>query len=126
MRTTLKEEVTGLIYRHFRLYLGDVPIGRCWLTTDGEPATTLYCVNIDKAYRGRGYGQELIQHAIAVAKTYSARLNLFVDPKNAKAIHIYEKFGFEATDYKNDHNETRMVLKWRKKRCERAKLEMRV
>src|SRR5438132_7164338 len=54
-------------------------------------------------FRGRGLGQLLLAHAIREARALAApRLRLTVYKANARAVHVYRKFGFVFHE-KNEH-----------------------
>ncbi len=54
-------------------------------------------ISVVKAYWGRGIGSQLLEQVIAYAKTHSIELlNLEVRSDNARAIHLYEKYGFRS------------------------------
>lgn len=51
---------------------------------------------VDKRYRGKGIGKELLEFAKGIAKEYNCTdLQLSVNPENTNAINVYENFGFE-------------------------------
>ena len=54
-------------------------------------------MSVDKAYRNKGIGGQLMTHAIEWAKGTGIvkRIELAVFERNAIAIHLYQKFGFE-------------------------------
>jgi len=58
---------------------------------------------VHPAFRGRGLGQALLAHAIREARALAApRLRLTVYKANARAVHVYRKFGFIFRE-KNEH-----------------------
>jgi RimJ/RimL family protein N-acetyltransferase len=59
-------------------------------------ATTL-SMSVDKMWRGKGIGHQLIAQAIewARSKAILSRIELFVFKRNERAIRLYQKFGFE-------------------------------
>ena len=78
-------------YKEFDILLGETVIG------SGEikyPDMTLNNFNIYPQYRGRGYGQEAIKLFI---ENFGIT-NLWVNPDNEIAKHIYEKNGFVIDD----------------------------
>jgi len=63
---------------------------------DGGKQFHLESVHIARAFRGRGYGKEMIVDAVNKARELGAKvLTLWVFPSNKKAIHIYELAGFK-------------------------------
>jgi RimJ/RimL family protein N-acetyltransferase len=54
-------------------------------------------MSVDRDWRGKGIGGRLIAHAIEWAKRTRSikRIELAVFERNAIAIHLYQKFGFE-------------------------------
>ncbi|HEV3079585.1 MAG TPA: GNAT family N-acetyltransferase [Gemmataceae bacterium] len=58
---------------------------------------------VHPAFRGRGLGKALLAHAIQEARALAApRLRLTVYKANARAVHVYRKFGFAFRE-KNEH-----------------------
>ncbi len=58
--------------------------------------TAVLGMSVDRSYRNRGVGAELMGRAIRWAQEKGiARLELEVYAENVAAIHLYEKFGFE-------------------------------
>lgn len=56
---------------------------------------------IEENNRGKGYGQQMLREAIAIAGDRD--IKLYVYRTNAEAIHIYEKAGFvRAGNYRDD------------------------
>lgn len=72
------------------------------LTLKGRPRravrhSTVLSMSVKKGWRSRGIGNCLMQAAVAYARECGAirRIELFVFARNAGAIHLYEKFGFQ-------------------------------
>ncbi len=94
-------------FRPRALYLGNDPIGLgLWgpyypsYAYESAPETGAYIIDhvmIDKHHQGRGFGRRLVEmmiaemHGIADCK----RILLAVDPRNANAIALYQKLGFD-------------------------------
>ena len=56
-------------------------------------------------YRGRGYGQQMMQEAIAEANRIRGdrKITLNVEKNNCRALHIYKKYGFKISgNYSKD------------------------
>ncbi|HJW01694.1 MAG TPA: ribosomal protein S18-alanine N-acetyltransferase [Azospira sp.] len=79
----------------------------CWVAREGGalvgyavimPALDeahLLNISVAAARHGRGYGARLLAHAMTVARRVGAETMLLeVRPSNAKAIKLYEQFGF--------------------------------
>lgn len=84
-------------------YDGNTIVGYCVIVyspswKESSPAL-LDVFYLDKRYRGHGYGKEMAQYAIQkfYEKKYKKDICLFVESENTRAIHIYEKLGFEKT-----------------------------
>jgi len=80
-----------------------------YLVLDADPAQrTIYLndVGVDPAHAGRGVGTRLMEAAVrAVAADAALRAKpmvLKVDPANAGAIRLYERFGFRRTRARRD------------------------
>ncbi|MBE0528734.1 MAG: GNAT family N-acetyltransferase [Thermoleophilia bacterium] len=54
-------------------------------------------ISVERTWRGRGVGSQLMAHAIDWAKRTGmvSRIELSVFERNETAIHLYRKFGFE-------------------------------
>ncbi|ATB68722.1 putative N-acetyltransferase [Sulfurospirillum diekertiae] len=53
---------------------------------------------VDTAWRGRGGGHMLVEHAIAYAKKLTCkRITLLTDTDNLAAHHFYQQFGFQTS-----------------------------
>ncbi len=70
---------------------GDEIIGS--VTIKGDEIDDLL---VNKSYQGRGYGKEILLWALQ--NTRSGHVILYVAAWNQKAIHLYEKTGFEITE----------------------------
>lgn len=57
-------------------------------------------------YRGKGYGNILIDKAIDLGVTY-----LSVDPKNIPAINLYKKFGFKIDKFHNENGYDEYIMR---------------
>ena len=58
----------------------------------------LESVHIASAFRGRGYGKEMVVDAVNKARDLGAKIvTLWVFPWNKKAVHIYKLAGFKPT-----------------------------
>lgn len=57
----------------------------------------LFCLHkifVDKAYRGQGIGNKLLEVSLAQIDEMNASIYLAVDPINAPALKLYEQWGF--------------------------------
>jgi len=55
----------------------------------------LYSLAVDPAYRGKGYGRALLEHALRLLRSQGTRcMSLEVGVDNAPAVALYESFGF--------------------------------
>ncbi|MEM6885902.1 MAG: N-acetyltransferase [Verrucomicrobiota bacterium] len=76
-------------------------LGAIWARLDGyENAAGFGCdypflgIAVMDQHQGKGVGSYLMQHFIEALKQRVEGLRLGVNPKNTRAIHLYEKFGF--------------------------------
>jgi mycothiol synthase len=84
----------------FRLMVGSQAMGWLWLAIpgpEGDPDMAwVYTVEVDKAFRGRGYGREAMLLAEAEARSRGMRsLGLNVHGHNAVARSLYTSLGYE-------------------------------
>ena len=66
-----------------------------------EPVMNLVRLLVDQDYQGRGLGKAILNAAIEEARNSDPRpvkMKLSVVPENARAIHVYESFGFAGTE----------------------------
>jgi putative acetyltransferase len=74
---------------------GQRPVGCCALVAEGDGVYELVQMAVTPAYRARGLGRRLLQHATQVAHEVGARrLWLGSNRKLADALHLCESFGF--------------------------------
>lgn len=86
--------------KQVKLALGEVCSCICTIYYNGK-ARIMMVDNVEtlEKYRGQGYGQKLIEEAIAFAKTQNVdSIELVVNQDNAPAIRLYEKTGFKRID----------------------------
>jgi ribosomal protein S18 acetylase RimI-like enzyme len=86
----------------FRLVAEDEPVGWLWLnvpTTYGDPLMAwVNYVEVDPAYRGRGYGKAAMLLAEREARARGmTSLGLNVHGKNTVARSLYDSLGYELT-----------------------------
>lgn len=68
--------------------------GICCLTPNPDGSKYIYSIYVDEAFRNRGYGQALIEHAKTIAPK---GLTLHVNTQNPKALCLYHKCGFSVS-----------------------------
>lgn len=77
---------------------GDDLAGSTWIKTVPHEAgveTELYAVGVDPAYAGRGLGKVLLAATLArMAEHRPARVTLYVDGENERAVNMYRSAGF--------------------------------
>lgn len=94
MNETNSAQITLCRDSRYRMYLNGILIGgisknpSCSI----KNAIELWCFGIYGEYRGKGYGQQLLQEVIQ--RNQKKVIILYVHKTNARAIHIYEKLGF--------------------------------
>jgi ribosomal protein S18 acetylase RimI-like enzyme len=84
----------------FRLLADGQPVGCLWLAVpvpDGDPDMAwVYLVEVDEAFRSRGYGREAMRLAEAQARSRGMRsLGLNVHGSNTVARSLYTGLGYE-------------------------------
>lgn len=86
---------TGFTVRYYNAQ--NHPIGRALIErhNQGKPWCRLYSVFIDQESRNQGNGSTMIAEIIDHCRTIGIeRIELFVEPENQRAIHVYKKHGF--------------------------------
>ncbi len=79
---------TNELYQEFELFDDDVKIGEAEVDLKGKMLSRL---TIYEPYQGKGYGTEIVEKFI---KDYDINC-LWVNDDNSRAIHVYEKCGFQ-------------------------------
>ena len=83
----------------FRLVAGGEPVGWLGLAVPGQDSPDMAWVNlveVDEAFRGRGYGREAMLLAEAEARSRGMRsLGLNVHGSNTPALALYSKLGYQ-------------------------------
>lgn len=86
----------------YAINLKETHIGFMWLHYDSNKTESafIYDFLIMEDYQGKGYGQQAMTLMFDTVKEFGAsRLSLHVFGHNKRALHVYEKLGFEITDY---------------------------
>lgn len=79
----------------FLLKRGTEILGFVIMQTQGTFKGYIQTIAIDAAYRGEGYGTQLLQFCQERILAYSPNIFICVSAFNQGAIHLYTKFGFE-------------------------------
>lgn len=86
----------------YAINLENTHIGFMWLHYDSKKPeyAFIYDFIIMDDYQGKGYGQEAMNLMLDTVKELGgSRLSLHVFGHNKRALHVYEKVGFQITDY---------------------------
>ncbi|CAM3140823.1 GNAT family N-acetyltransferase [Leuconostoc gasicomitatum] len=78
-------------------------IGYIWFGTDNENASTAFIFDFEiyKTYQNSGFGSKTLELVSNEAKNMGfTSLGLHVFGSNSRAIHVYQKSGFNITDIK--------------------------
>ncbi len=82
------------LYRCKGKVIGFSTIYNCFSSTRAETVAVLSDLYVSKDYRGKGYGKELVEHAIEVAKSRGySRLQWLTAQDNDKAQKLYKTLG---------------------------------
>lgn len=82
----------------FSLVQDDQVAGACALFKESDERFQLARMAVNPAFRGKGFGRALMEHAISQAKLNGAKsLYLLSNTVLTPAISLYESFGFIAT-----------------------------
>ena len=76
------------LYQEIGLYDGDTKIGEAEIDINGKMLARL---NIYEPYQNKGYGTTIVKE---LTEEYGLT-NLWVEADNKRAIHVYEKCGYE-------------------------------
>ena len=85
-----------------------------WITFEECQITT---IAVDEAFKGKGYGNMMMEHLIHVAKeAYCERISLEVRKSNERAQNLYRKYGFEPIStrygyYEDNHEDAIVMMK---------------
>ncbi|WNC68625.1 GNAT family N-acetyltransferase [Thalassotalea nanhaiensis] len=84
----LENSLVGMLQITFIPYLTHIGSWRCLIES----------VRIHSDYRGQGFGEQMFEHAIELAKNKGCTIvQLTSDKQRPDAIRFYEKLGFKAT-----------------------------
>lgn len=86
---------------------GEDRIGHAYISGFDSPNGFLYNFRIYERFQDQGYGSDCLEYMLERYRI----TQLTVHQSNLKAIHLYEKFGFEIVDEFNDDNEWYFVMK---------------
>ncbi|WP_411953824.1 GNAT family N-acetyltransferase [Alkalibacillus sp. S2W] len=88
-------------HKMFMVYRFDQPIGQ--FRIDIEQGVGLIDYSIDHAYRGRGYGSELIKYLSGIVHQYDLPISKLIGKvkyQNKASINAFEKANFSSIEYK--------------------------
>ncbi|MCU0652751.1 MAG: GNAT family N-acetyltransferase [Candidatus Pacebacteria bacterium] len=91
--------------------LGDKTIGHLSLKID-EKGAHLGGFAVEPEYQGKGYGREGLRLVLEAVKDVP-RIDLVTHPENSKSIHLYQSYGFEIVERRENYwgdGEPRVVL----------------
>lgn len=87
----------GYVFEEGQMLQGYAMVAKSFSTEFGKPCIWIEDLYVLEAYRGRGIGTQFLRH---IEKKYpAALLRLEVELENERAIHVYEKCGFEVLPY---------------------------
>ena len=96
MAELIENKKESYTHSHFLVQDGEV-IGALKIVKDFT-RFKIYNVGILKDYQNCGFGTEMMEHLIKLSKDEGAKkLWLWVEKKNTRAKHVYEKVGFKVT-----------------------------
>jgi RimJ/RimL family protein N-acetyltransferase len=79
------------LYREIELFHDGIKIGEAEVDVNGKMLSRL---NIYEPYQGKGYGTEVVRE---LTERYGL-IDLWVNADNARAIHVYEKCGYNVKE----------------------------
>lgn len=79
------------------LSIDNKEIGRLdWQETIGHSSIDLHCIEVDKSYRGQGYGTKLMETLEKIARERRvASIHLFTGDDNDNALGLYKHHGYQ-------------------------------
>ena len=80
------------------LFDGDQLVGFSYIIPYGDDNRHISCMAVHPDYQGRGLGDYLVLHAIAVAESEGHRTITLGTDTNMKAFHLYRKHGFQVRE----------------------------
>ncbi|MDQ0159581.1 GNAT family N-acetyltransferase [Alkalibacillus salilacus] len=95
-----KNKLKSADHKIFMVYRYDQPIGQ--LRIDIEQGVGVIDYSIDHAYRGRGYGSELIKHLSGIVHQYDLPISKLVGKvkyQNKASIKAFNKANFRSDEY---------------------------
>lgn len=94
----------GYIFEDAGQIQGYAMAAKSFSTEFGKPCIWLEDIYIKEAYRGLGIGSRFLQ--FMTEKYPDAVLRLEVEEENARAVHVYQKCGFDVIPYMEMKKET--------------------
>lgn len=94
----------GYIFEDAGQIQGYAMAAKSFSTEFGKPCIWLEDIYIKEAYRGLGIGSRFLQ--FMTEKYPDAVLRLEVEEENARAVHVYQKCGFDVIPYMEMKRET--------------------
>jgi [ribosomal protein S18]-alanine N-acetyltransferase len=93
------EVIENTLRRNGRLLVlvdkaSNIVVGTSWLTNDGR-RLYLHHFAIDPKFQGGGLSKPLLRASLQIAKEMGLQIKLEVHQGNERAIHFYEKAGFQ-------------------------------
>ena len=101
LRLILRDPRRGRIFtaRYGGAVIGMVSLLFIISTAEGGPVVWLEDFVLDPAWRGKGIGAKLLDHAIAYARRRGIkRITLLTDRTNVRAARLYLRRGFQSSD----------------------------
>lgn len=94
----IKKLGTDQNYRYYNfLHRGQI-IGKFQIQPPENGLVSIWSVELDEKFRGKGLGKKLVKEALDVCRKMKAtRVGLTCMTENKRARHIYELFGFTIT-----------------------------
>ena len=103
----VKNNVPKLLNNYFNIVVDDKVVG-CLLLTDRDDGVLLDEIYLEKEYRNKGIGTDIIKNVI----NNNDIIFLWVYKENLKAVSLYKKLGFAVLD----ETESRYYMKYSKER----------
>ncbi len=93
----LKRKIARSVTSYKRILVDDVTIGYCCVLEDGDKIELddLYILD---GFQGQGYGTQVVERVVTMARDMDKAVFLYVFKENHRAMNLYQRHGFEIVE----------------------------